>query len=178
MPDPYAKLTAAVVEIGTQLRRVADAHTTPTDDSLPAKVDEATATLRRLRHVPLCHACRFTVDQTLAGPRPDAPTATADDARCPTPETHNWGCGCPTDHSTHILRAQAAEQRAEAMERAMESTAADALKHRGCHRDLMAQCQRAEQAEAAIARVEAAAHDLRHKDAMRILAALDPKEAQ
>jgi hypothetical protein len=41
-----------------------------------------------------------------------------------------------------------AKQRAEAMERAMESTAADALAHRGCHRDLMAQCQRAERAEA------------------------------
>jgi hypothetical protein len=39
-------------------------------------------------------------------------------------------------------------KRAEAMEHAMESTAADALKHRGCHRDLMAQCLRAERAEA------------------------------
>lgn len=44
-------------------------------------------------------------------------------------------------------RASQNERRAEAMERAMESTAADALAHRGCHRDLMAQCQRAEQAE-------------------------------
>lgn len=40
-----------------------------------------------------------------------------------------------------------AVQRAEAMEWAMQSTAADALKHRGCHRDLMAQCLRAERAE-------------------------------
>jgi hypothetical protein len=29
VPDPNRKLTAAVVEIGTQLRRLADAHTTP-----------------------------------------------------------------------------------------------------------------------------------------------------
>ncbi|MEU2062881.1 hypothetical protein [Streptomyces sp. NPDC013455] len=48
-----------------------------------------------------------------------------------------------------------AHRRAEAMERAMESTAADALAHRGCHRDLMAQCLRAERAEAAIKRVRA-----------------------
>lgn len=46
-----------------------------------------------------------------------------------------------------------AQQRAEAMERAMEDTAADALKHRGCHRSLMGQVQRAETAEAALARV-------------------------
>jgi hypothetical protein len=51
------------------------------------------------------------------------------------------------------LRADNAEARAEAMERAMESTAADALKHRGCHRDLMGQCLRAERAEAAVKRV-------------------------
>ncbi|WP_392838714.1 hypothetical protein [Streptomyces sp. LN500] len=50
-------------------------------------------------------------------------------------------------------RAEQAEERAAAMERAMESTAADALKHRGCHRDLMGQCLRAERAEAAIERV-------------------------
>lgn len=39
-------------------------------------------------------------------------------------------------------------KRAEAMERAMESTAADAAAHRFCHMRLMAQCQRAERAEA------------------------------
>jgi hypothetical protein len=44
-------------------------------------------------------------------------------------------------------------KRAEAMERAMESTAADALAHRGCHRDLMAQCLRAERAEAEVGRL-------------------------
>jgi hypothetical protein len=44
-------------------------------------------------------------------------------------------------------------KRAEAMERAMESTATDALAHRGCHRDLMGQCLRAEKAEAAVERV-------------------------
>jgi hypothetical protein len=54
-------------------------------------------------------------------------------------------------------RAQEAERRAEAMERAMESTAADALRHRGCHRDLMAQCQRAEKTEATITSVRALA---------------------
>jgi hypothetical protein len=46
-------------------------------------------------------------------------------------------------------------KRAEAMERAMESTAADALAHRGCHRDLMAQCPRAERAEAEVERLRA-----------------------
>lgn len=48
-------------------------------------------------------------------------------------------------------------KRAEAMERAMESTAADALAHRGCHRDLMAQCLRAERAEAELRRLAAEA---------------------
>ena len=46
-------------------------------------------------------------------------------------------------------------KRAEAMERAMESTAADALAHRGCHRDLMGQCLRAERAEAEVKRLTA-----------------------
>ncbi|MFF5801616.1 hypothetical protein [Streptomyces albogriseolus] len=40
----------------------------------------------------------------LADTRPtpgDAPATTADDAEkaCPTPLTHNWGCGCPTDEA-------------------------------------------------------------------------------
>ncbi|MEV0324654.1 hypothetical protein ACIBKX_36960 [Streptomyces sp. NPDC050658] len=48
-----------------------------------------------------------------------------------------------------------ARRRAQAMERAMESTAADALAHRGCHRNLMAQRSRAERAEAAIECVRA-----------------------
>jgi hypothetical protein len=52
-----------------------------------------------------------------------------------------------------LRRADEAGARAAAMERAMQSTAADALKHRGCHRDLMGQCLRAEKAEAAIERV-------------------------
>jgi len=46
-------------------------------------------------------------------------------------------------------------KRAEAMERAMESTAVDALAHRGCHRELMAQCLRAERAEAEVERLRA-----------------------
>ncbi|MFD1832432.1 hypothetical protein ACFSJS_22695 [Streptomyces desertarenae] len=58
--------------------------------------------------------------------------------------------------------ADRAHRRAEAMERAMQSTAADALAHSGCHRKLMAQCQRAERAEAALARVRALAADLRN----------------
>ena len=55
------------------------------------------------------------------------------------------------NHNADLVATAA--RRAEAMERAMESTAADALKHRGCHRDLMGQCLRAERAEAAIERV-------------------------
>lgn len=50
-------------------------------------------------------------------------------------------------------RALTAEARAAAMERGMESTAADALAHGGCHRKLMAQCLRAERAEAVVERV-------------------------
>ena len=48
---------------------------------------------------------------------------------------------------------RAADERAEAMEFAMRSTADDALKHGGCHRKLMTQVRRAEQAEAALTRV-------------------------
>jgi hypothetical protein len=62
-------------------------------------------------------------------------------------------------------------KRAEAMERAMESTAADALKHRGCHRDLMAQCLRAERAEAEVER-------LRTDQAAVLREAADIAEAQ
>jgi hypothetical protein len=58
-----------------------------------------------------------------------------------------------TEYAARVLtrsgeRILAAEQRAAAMERAMESTAADASAHRFCHMRLMAQCRRAEQAEA------------------------------
>jgi hypothetical protein len=56
-------------------------------------------------------------------------------------------------YTRETVRADKAEARAAAMERAMESTAADALKHRGCHRDLMAQCLRAERAEAELERL-------------------------
>ncbi|MER7053418.1 hypothetical protein [Streptomyces sp. NPDC000351] len=54
-----------------------------------------------------------------------------------------------------LHRADEAEARATAMERGMESTAADALKHRGCHSKLMAQCQRAERAEAEVEQLRA-----------------------
>lgn len=46
-----------------------------------------------------------------------------------------------------VTRTEKAELKAEAMTAAMQSTATDALKHRGCHMKLMAQCTRAEQAE-------------------------------
>jgi hypothetical protein len=45
VPDPYRKLPAAVVEIGTRLRRLADAHTTPVyeyADDAPTTADDAT----------------------------------------------------------------------------------------------------------------------------------------
>ena len=45
-------------------------------------------------------------------------------------------------------RIEQAELKAEAMTAAMESTAADALAHGLCHMKLMAQCTRAERAEA------------------------------
>lgn len=54
-----------------------------------------------------------------------------------------------------VKAAQTAEAKAEAMTRAMESTAADALMHRGCHRELMGQCLRAERAEAEVTRLTA-----------------------
>lgn len=62
-------------------------------------------------------------------------------------------------------RADRAEAKAEAMTRAMESTAADALRHRGCHRTLMAQCLRAEQAEDAIERVREALESAKDRGA-------------
>lgn len=62
-------------------------------------------------------------------------------------------------YTRESARADKAEARATAMEHAMESTAADALKHRGCHRDLMAQCLRAERAEAEVERLRAMADE-------------------
>lgn len=55
-------------------------------------------------------------------------------------------------------RAEQAEAKAAAMTAAMESTAADALKHRGCHRDLMGQVLRAEKSETLLARVRTELH--------------------
>jgi cytochrome c556 len=61
-----------------------------------------------------------------------------------------------TDNALDQLyaRIEQAETKAAAMTAAMESTATDALKHRGCHRDLMGQCMRAERAEAALEQAE------------------------
>jgi hypothetical protein len=58
-------------------------------------------------------------------------------------------------YTRETVRTDRAEARAAAMERAMESTAADASAHRFCHMRLMSQCQRAERAEAVIAEVRA-----------------------
>lgn len=57
-------------------------------------------------------------------------------------------------------RLEKAELKAEAMTAAMQSTATDALKHRGCHMKLMAQCIRAEKAEATLTAVRAIAEEL------------------
>ena len=43
---------------------------------------------------PGCACCRVTA---AVGQQPDA---------CPTPETHNWGCGCPTDQRPAHARAE------------------------------------------------------------------------
>ncbi|HEY9413731.1 MAG TPA: hypothetical protein VIQ30_03150 [Pseudonocardia sp.] len=55
-----------------------------------------------------------------------------------------------TDLDQLYARIEQAELKAEAMTAAMESTAADALAHGLCHMKLMAQCTRAERAEAAL----------------------------
>lgn len=60
---------------------------------------------------------------------------------------------------TELADGDEAHRRAEATTHAMESTATDALKHLGCHRELMAQCQRAERAETALAAITALAFD-------------------
>jgi hypothetical protein len=67
---------------------------------------------------------------------------------------HDTSNRSEAERARAVQRAEQAERKAAAMEAAMQSTAADALKHRGCHRDLMAQCQRAERAEAAVAEYE------------------------
>ncbi|TJZ55593.1 hypothetical protein FCH28_09640 [Streptomyces piniterrae] len=66
-------LTRHLDGLTTQVRRIADAMTTPTDDA-PTTDDPA-------RDCPACDA------------------GIPHDAHCPTPETHNWGCGCPTDQA-------------------------------------------------------------------------------
>ncbi|WP_171108631.1 MULTISPECIES: hypothetical protein [unclassified Streptomyces] len=71
-------------------------------------------------------------------------------------------------------RAEEAEARAAAMERAMESTAADALAHRGCHRDLMGQCLRAERAEAEAQRLRTDRAAVLLEAAQRLYTALFP----
>jgi hypothetical protein len=141
--DPYRKLTTAVVEIGTQLRRLADAHTTPVADAPDAPATTCSAQhhrfdpirdcIRAAHHTGLDHVDEhgFHWSDTVAVyPVTDAPPTTPDNGRritswlptspelaaqraetmnmleryidsrtCPTPETHNWGCGCPTDEA-------------------------------------------------------------------------------
>ncbi|MFI1472067.1 hypothetical protein [Streptomyces wuyuanensis] len=76
--------------------------------------------------------------------------------------------------------ASATVRAAEAEQRAAQAEALARVAHETSNRSETERAravERAEQAEAAIERVEAATHDLRHKDAMRILAAIDePKE--
>jgi hypothetical protein len=236
VPDHYAKLTRAVVEIGTQLRRIADAHTTPVaddaDDAQTTALLDLKETIRAQRHETAALVqqrerlrdtlhevlCAFAVGAaygepatyTLAHPiskatyeswshvvdHPgDGPgynrsvhvSLATPCGACTHPynwhgagpctfgnETNRCGCaGFTTDDARAEVeyhqqlsveqgqalaraetareeqrrRADQAEQRAAAMERAMESTAAAALKHSGCHAKLVAQCIRVEQAE-------------------------------
>lgn len=42
-------------------------------------------------------------------------TDTTDTERCPTPETHNWGCGCPTDEAPTAKRKEAEDALYEAL---------------------------------------------------------------
>jgi len=77
-------------------------------------------------------------------------------------------------YTREFTRAEKADARAVAMERAMESTAADALKHRGCHRDLMGQCLRAERAEAEAQRLRTDRVTVLLDAAQRLYTALFP----
>jgi hypothetical protein len=65
------------------------------------------------------------------------------------PHADDWPNIAPGIEKLAAERDEALK-RAAAMTAAMESTAADALAHSGCHRKLMAQCQRAERAEATV----------------------------
>ena len=113
---------------------------------------------------PACAGCAGCggpdcAQRPVPSPVPDALTqrvaAIVDDCRTLTPEaltTAVLAALAPAlDRAEQAI--EEAGRRAEAMEFAMRSTAAEALKHGGCHRKLMTQVRRAEQAEAALARV-------------------------
>ncbi|MBT2379010.1 hypothetical protein J7E90_17050 [Streptomyces sp. ISL-111] len=58
-------------------------------------------------HYP-CSTQTCTFDAALAVARQLLGTTSEDTAApCPTPETHNWGCGCPTDQAPAAKRAEA-----------------------------------------------------------------------
>ncbi|MFD8545595.1 hypothetical protein [Streptomyces sp. NPDC059649] len=53
---------------------------------------------------------QLAVDARPASPDRDCPACEASiphDEHCPTPETHNWGCGCPTDEALREQYTQA-----------------------------------------------------------------------
>jgi len=165
MPD---RLTDAVVEIGTQLRRIADHQTTADEDDNCVRFASLTAGIGYPVRCPHCgpdvspvppthwtkHVMRHHPDV-----HPDAPTTpvycplcprvvpladpqTATEhfhARhpehpfvgpgpwprlCPTPETHNWGCGCPTDTGELRMELHAQDERIEELEERRDELAA------------------------------------------------------
>ncbi|MET9707863.1 hypothetical protein, partial [Streptomyces griseus] len=116
-PDrPADQLHAAAErarETGDPLHLVAAGLLELTAQSAPAaSVDEtaraALAVARHLLGTTACPECG-TSGACNGGPCPLLGTSTGEDtaASCPSPETHNWGCGCPTDQAPAAERVEA-----------------------------------------------------------------------
>lgn len=96
----------ALDALTTQVRRLADARPTPAVEQADDTDDAPTTTARRpVSLATPCARCPHPYNWHTPGNRctslvKGSPCPCAEFSPCPTPETHNWGCGCASDKAS------------------------------------------------------------------------------
>ncbi|MEU6168058.1 hypothetical protein [Streptomyces tanashiensis] len=95
-PDRVEEVIAGIRDAARQATGQADTetHVVADDSDDPECIDD-------------CPGCEVGIEHT---------------EHCPTPETHNWGCGCPTDQAPAVGQPAEAQATDEAEDRTSETT--------------------------------------------------------